>query len=367
MAATKPNIVERDFSAELTKLRAAHAKGGALVTGVTCLVGAAGGALVAGPLAIALPVVALAGGAIGLAAGAIEWIRKPAPRVVVKQAAIVAAPPRPKPAPPPPVKATGPSPAAIAAAKAARAKNRAAEMKAAAAHVAVMLAKPKRDTQPADILTYIEAHNINIKDMYPEWPWIAEGDGKWHCDYDFDGDSNHVHWYTNGYTGYQHNWGGTDIGRLVGQAFDDIENVAQQIGNVVGPIANLAIKVANVVPWELIADGIEAATSVVPVLGTAVADYVATIETIVEALKGESSQEIAFRSAYNYLMATTPGAASLRPILDPVVEVLVEIINGRVPSPKDAIVAATVDVPAGLPRQIAASLAATVAGSLGIH
>ena len=358
MAATKPNIVERDFSAELTKLRAAHAKGGALVTGVTCLVGAAGGALVAGPLAIALPVVALAGGAIGLAAGAIEWIRKPAPRVVVKQAAIVAAPPRPKPAPPPPVKATGPSPAAIAAAKAARAKNRAAEMKAAAAHVAFMLQKPKRDAQPADILKY--AGTYNLKDLYPEWPWVHESGTKYHADYDWGSNNDHVHWYVNGMQGYTHTWGGTDLGQLVGQAFDDINSVLNAAGSVVGPVV-------AVIPWQVIADGIEAATSTIPVLGTAVSDYVATIQTVVEALSGKSLQEISFRSAYNYLMATTPGAAALRPILDPVVEVLVEIINGRVPNPKDAIVAATVDVPAGLPRQIAASLAATVAGSLGIH
>lgn len=356
---------EQKLVADLEDLRASTKARGVIVVGVTGLAGIVGGALAAAPLAFALPVVALAGGAVGVVAGAIERLRKPPPHVVVATRVVPAMRPRPVPAPPPPKpappkKATI-SPAAAAAqaeiAKKDAAVKRAMAMKAAAAHVAFMLKKPRRDAQPADILKY--AGSYNLRDLYPEWPWVHETGTKYHADYDF-GSSDHVHWYVNGTQGYTHTWGGIDFGRLVGQALDDVDNVLNAAGSVVGPVV-------EVIPWQVIADGIEAATSTIPILGTAVSDYVATIQTVVEALSGKSLQEISFRSAYNYLMATTPGAAALRPILDPVVEVLVEIINGRVPNPKDAIIAATVDVPAGLPRQLAASLAATVASSLGIH
>ena len=248
----------------------------------------------------------------------------------------------------------------VSRADATLATKRAADMKAAAQHVAFILHKPRRDAQPADILKY--AGTYNLRDLYPEWPWVHETGTKYHADYDF-GSSDHVHWYVNGQQGYQHTWGGVDFGRLVGQTFDDIDQVLGAVESVAAPLGTIV----DVVPWQDIADGIEAGTSTIPILGTAVSDYVATIQTVIEAISGKSAQEISFRSAYNYLMATTPGAAALRPLLDPVVNVLVAIINGKVANPKDAINAAVSNLPSGLPRQLAASLVGAVVGSIGIH
>ncbi len=338
--------------------------------GKNALLGALIGAPVAGPV----------GSLVGAAVGA---VRDMATSIVNRSAIVISAPPpmRITFVPKMPVASRGPTAAQLEASAEERAANmkvaaakRAAAMKIAAINAEFMLHKPARDSQPADILKYAQSWQSrlppgtplagitnlsNLKNLYPEWPWVHETGTKYHADYDWGNNGDHVHWYVNGVQGYQHTWGGVDFGRLAGQAFDIIEQVAN-IAATVGSVVNL-------VPWQYIADGIEAASSTIPVLGTAVSDYVATIEIAVTLAGGGSMTDISFRIAYNYLMATTPGAAVLRPIIDPVEQVLERILNGKVPDAKTAIAASVADVPAGLPRQLAASLAATVANDIGIH
>ena len=125
-------------------------------------------------------------------------------------------------------------------------------------------------------------------------------------------------------------------------------------------------------PWQTLADNIEAATSMVPVLGTAVSDVVATGELLVDALKGEGLLEEAIRGAYTYALASVPGAAALRPVLDPVVDVIIRIAVGG-EKPTHAAIAAAVDQAPDSPsfgnispRSVAASLASIVVSHLGM-
>jgi len=126
------------------------------------------------------------------------------------------------------------------------------------------------------------------------------------------------------------------------------------------------------VPWKTIADNLEAATSTVPVLGTAISDIVATGEVLVDALRSGNALELALRAAYDYAMASVPGAAALRPVLDPIVDVLIRIAaDGETPT--HAAIAAAVDQAPDSPsfgnlspRSVAASLASIVVSHLGL-
>jgi hypothetical protein len=161
---------------------------------------------------------------------------------------------------------------------------------------------------------------------------------------------------------------------VVGGFFSDLGHIAS---SVVSDVSHVASSVAaDVGPWVGdILHGVEAAVSVVPGLGTAVSDIVATAETAYEsaaALLSGNPFEAAIDAAYNYALASVPGAAALHPILDPVKKVLIDLTIKHEPieaSVLDGVLSKVPDVPklgSVSPRSVAASLAHLIVGHLGV-
>jgi len=161
---------------------------------------------------------------------------------------------------------------------------------------------------------------------------------------------------------------------IVGGFFDDLGHIAS---SVVSDIGHAASAVAHTVgPWVGdILHGVEAAASVVPGLGTAVSDIVAAAESAydtVAALASGNPLEGAIKSAYNFALASIPGAASLHGVLDPVVSALIALTVHHEPVESavlDGILSAVPDAPKLgpiSPRSVAASLAHLIVGHLGV-
>lgn len=154
--------------------------------------------------------------------------------------------------------------------------------------------------------------------------------------------------------------------------FDDIADVAT---SVVSDVSNVAKSVVTAVPWGDILHGAQAAVSVVPGLGTAVSDVLATAETVYEsaaALASGNPLAAALHAAYNYATASIPGASAIRFVLDPVVNTLIDMTAKHEPVESavlDNLLSQVPDSPQIgpiSPRSIAASLAHIVADKLGI-
>ena len=295
-----------------------------------------------------------------------------------------------------------------------------------------LLAKAKRtrpdpQAQPADQSAYMQqghpGQGFAAWELWPELGWERTGNGAEARGFVQRGDSDWVHWYVGpDYSwSYDHHWGqGFDVMRSLKQAGNLVKQGLQDAGQVVhvltqpfgsaiaaashaldGELDKLAADLPpgarpfieglkdaadfvatyaetavtldpSKVPWHEIADTLEAGASVVPVLGTAVSDIVATAEVLYDTLTADNPLEAALEAAYTYAMASVPGAAALRPILDPVVDALIRIAVGNEP-PSKAILDATLDqVPDSpsfghlTPRNVAASLASIVVSHLGI-
>ena len=126
------------------------------------------------------------------------------------------------------------------------------------------------------------------------------------------------------------------------------------------------------IDWAMVAHQLEAVTSTIPVLGTAVSDVIATAEVIYDAVKSGNLLVAALDAAYQYALSNVPAAAELHTFIDPVFHVLVDIaVKGMSPT-KAVITEAVNQAPAEpafgnlSPRSIAASLAAFLASKLGI-
>jgi hypothetical protein len=161
-------------------------------------------------------------------------------------------------------------------------------------------------------------------------------------------------------------------GSIIGGLFDDIADVAS---SVVSDVSKVVSTVANVVPWGDIIHGVEAAVSLVPGLGTAVSDVLATAETAYNtamALLHGNPLEAGIRAAYNYALASVPGAAALRFILDPIVTALINLTVKKEPvgtAVLDSLLASVPDAPKLgpiSPRSIAATLAHLIVSHLGV-
>lgn len=159
---------------------------------------------------------------------------------------------------------------------------------------------------------------------------------------------------------------------FVGGFFDDIADVAT---SVVSDVAKVAKSVVTAVPWGDIIHGAQAAVSLVPGLGTAVSDVLAAAETAYEAAAALASGNplaAALHAAYNFATASIPGAASIRFILDPVVNTLIDLTAKHEPIESallDQLLAKVPDAPKIgpiSPRSIAASLGHLIADKLGV-
>lgn len=161
----------------------------------------------------------------------------------------------------------------------------------------------------------------------------------------------------------------------VGNVAKDIEHVANDVIKTVGPIVNDIAKVAGKIPWGTIIHDVQAAISVVPGLGTAVNVVVAAAESAYDsavAIAHHNPLEAALDSAYNFALASVPGADALRGVLDPVKKTLISLghihepIEGRI---LDSVIQNVPDSPRIghlSPRSIAASLAKAIVKHVGV-
>jgi hypothetical protein len=164
-------------------------------------------------------------------------------------------------------------------------------------------------------------------------------------------------------------------GTIVGGFFDDIGKLASGVVSAVSDVANTVAKAVSSVPWGDIIHDVQAAVSVVPGLGTAVSEVVAAAESAYDAAAAALSGnplEGAIHAAYNFALGSVPGAAALHPVLDPVVNTLLNLTVKKEPVDSallDGILSAVPDSPrfgAISPRSIAASLAHMIVGHLGV-
>lgn len=162
-----------------------------------------------------------------------------------------------------------------------------------------------------------------------------------------------------------------DLMNAISDAFKDVESIYQSVAADVDVAARWVdenvpgvddiVSLVKKVPWGAILHAVQAAVSVVPVLGTAVSDVLAAAEVAYELLT-ENPIEFAIHAAYNFALATVPAAASLHFILDPTVDAIIRIAVGH-EDPTTALLHAVVDeVPDApkfgdlSPRSIAAGL-----------
>lgn len=161
---------------------------------------------------------------------------------------------------------------------------------------------------------------------------------------------------------------------IIGGFFSDLGHIAS---SVVSDVSKVASSVAtNVGPWVGdVLHGVEAAVSVVPGLGTAVSDVVAAAETAYDsaaALLHGNPLEAGIDAAYNFATASIPGAAALRPILDPVKAVLIGMTVKKEPIDSTVLDGVLANVPDDpkigslSPRSVAASLAHLIVSHLGV-
>lgn len=161
---------------------------------------------------------------------------------------------------------------------------------------------------------------------------------------------------------------------LVGDLFSDIGNLASGVVASVSSAVSSVAKAVSAVPWGELLHDAQAAVSLVPGLGTAVSDVVAAAETAYEsaaALLHGDPIGAALDAAYNFALASVPGADALRPVLDPVKTTLTDLAGKKEPIETallDGILSAVPDSPnfGGLsPRSIASSLAHVLVDKLG--
>lgn len=283
--------------------------------------------------------------------------------------------------------------------------------------------RPDPRGQPRPQFDYMQKEGACPWLCYPEWNWSHTGNRLEARAVVQLGDNDYVHWYVSptGAWSYSHQWSSSpfDVVHAIGKATDlvkagvaaagaglhaigqpfaaaldkarDLAKAAlDKVASVLPPQARIfvealkqAVDVSDVfvkmeldpeaVDWRTLAHDVEAATSAVPVLGTAAADVIATCEVIYDAATAGNALEAALRAAYDYAMASVPGAAALRSFLDPVVDVLIRIAAGGEAPTAAVLHAAVMQAPDApkigslSPRSIAAALGAFVGAKLGVR
>lgn len=161
---------------------------------------------------------------------------------------------------------------------------------------------------------------------------------------------------------------------IVGDFFSDIANAASGVVSSVSSAVSSVAQAAGSVPWGDIIHDAESVVSLVPGIGTAVSDVVAAAETAYDAaadLVGGHPIDAAIDAAYNFAMASIPGADAFHGILDPVISVLKKMADGGEPPMSDALQAVLSAVPTSPsvgplnPQSIAASVAKLITTHMG--
>jgi len=161
---------------------------------------------------------------------------------------------------------------------------------------------------------------------------------------------------------HSESWEGPNVN--VANIVKDVEHVASDV-----------VKDLGHVPWGTIIHDFQAIVSVVPGLGTAVSDIVAAAESAYDTVAAFASGNplaAALDTAYNFALASVPGADALRTFIDPVKTTLINLAAKHEPIETailDGIMTKVPDAPKFgklSPRSIVASLAKHVVGKLGV-
>ncbi|MDE3097021.1 MAG: hypothetical protein KGK07_13615 [Chloroflexota bacterium] len=153
--------------------------------------------------------------------------------------------------------------------------------------------------------------------------------------------------------------------------FGGLDSTLHQVEDVASSIVSDVSKVVNMVPWGEILHDVQAVVSVIPGLGTAVSEVLAAAESAIDFLK-DGPLIGGLKAAYNFAMGAVPGAAAIRPILDPVVNTLIGIATSKQPVESqilDTILANVPDSPGFgpiTPRSVVSTLAHFLISHLGV-
>ncbi len=288
-----------------------------------------------------------------------------------------------------------------------------------------MPSRPSPLAQPLDQAAWLRKFKLNPMAGYSEWPWARTGKGHEARTIVPRSGSDWVQWYVqpNGAWSYDHHYGSSfDLGHAIAQATaafgSALSSAAHEAGHVVQAIEHpfqeaLAFATQEMnktldtleralppqcrplleglkkaegfltqveetaldpsrIDWRAVADYMEAATSTLPILGTAMSDIIATGEALLDMLTSGNVLEAALRALYDYIMGTLPGVAVLEQWIRPVFNVLLDVVvKGQKPT-RALITEAVQQAPASpsighySPRSIAASLATFVVGKMGL-
>jgi hypothetical protein len=166
---------------------------------------------------------------------------------------------------------------------------------------------------------------------------------------------------TPGGSGHSH----TDFGGF------DLAKVANDVADVATSIVSDVAKVVNAVPWGEILHDVQAVVSAIPGLGTAVSEVLAAAESAIDFLT-DGPLIGGIKAAYNFAMGAVPGAASLRVILDPVVNTLIKFATSGQPIESqvlDTLLANVPDKPAFgpiTPKSVVSTIAHFVISHIGV-
>jgi hypothetical protein len=235
--------------------------------------------------------------------------------------------------------------------------------------------RPRADAEPADIAAWANDYHLNateLRVLMPGLGWFRNPDVKlpfgahpetaWRAQYKFGSDGA-VSWWANKDLswGYEHVWGGFDLWKTLSDIANALEDAASWLKDAMSRV-----------DWKAIAADIESVSSMVPVLGTAVSDIVASAVVLADELSSAPPLEKLVNAAYDYALASIPGGASLHGTLDPVVDAIIKVaLKGERLSNViiDDIAKQAPDHPdiEGInPRRIATSLLVIVAHALGV-
>lgn len=153
--------------------------------------------------------------------------------------------------------------------------------------------------------------------------------------------------------------------------FGGLDSTIHQVEDVATSIVSDVSKVVNMVPWGEILHDVQAVVSVIPGLGTAISEVLAAAESAIDFLK-DGPLIGGLKAAYNFAMGAVPGAAAIRPILDPVVNTLIGLATSKQPVESqilDTLLANVPDSPGFgpiTPRSVVSTLAHFLISHLGV-
>jgi hypothetical protein len=164
-------------------------------------------------------------------------------------------------------------------------------------------------------------------------------------------------------------------GYMVGGFFDDVANIANGVINTVKDGVDSVAKFVTNIPWGDIVHGIEAAVSVVPGIGTAISEVLATAETAINAVEAVISGnplKFALQTALNYGLGAIPGGGTIRILIDTAVKKIFEYAEAKLIPNSDDLnkmldgIADSPKIGDVSPRSIVATLVHILVGHLGV-